>query len=119
MRFTLGKNLKMTRIESGLSVASVCLILKEKFSYPISKKTYYKWESGEINSSRQSMAILAKIFHTTVSGILTINAITQVLTSEENDFINAIRVDKSIRSIVKALTEVNKEVFRHEFKLCK
>ena len=117
MRFNLGKNLKMTRIESGLSVGSVCIILKEKYSYPISKKTYYKWESGDIKPSRKSMALLAEIFHTTISGILTINSISQILTDEENDFIDTIRVDRSIRNIVSALTKVNKEVFRHGNKL--
>lgn len=119
MKFNLGKNLKMLRLESGFSVCNICLLLSEKYSYPICNKTYYKWESGEIKPTKKSLQYLADIFHTTISGILTANSVSQVLTDEESDFIDELRTNIHFRRIVSLLTIVNKEELKYANKLLK
>ena len=119
MNFELSRNLKTLRTESGFSVSNICFILEHKYSYPICTKTYYKWESGETRPPAQALKNIADIFHTTVSGILTVNSIAQVLTDEESAFIDKLRSNKQFRHIVSLLVIHNKEVFRRENRIFK
>ena len=101
----IGCKIKELRKYKSLSINSMLKKLEE-FNINISKKTFYKWESGAIIPDLNTIKVLSYIYNANITELYEDKKFYKSLTENEFRFITMLRENNNFRKIAKLLSKM-------------
>lgn len=109
MSVNIGDNLKMIRLQNGLTIKQVISLLND-LNLPISIQTLYKWEANKITPDIRSLNTLAGIYSVNVGSFFNDNSRFQSLNENEERLLTLLHKYKVFRKIIFLIMKIYKEV---------